>query len=86
MQLPRGLGSSIGMIAAMCTPQKNMAPESLPRPNPIGAVYIRPPPSWFHIVTAIGAVKPLTVAPQDQTGFAAPYRSQPSLGFGRRGD
>jgi hypothetical protein len=43
-------------------------------------------PSWFYIVTAVGAFKPLTVAPQDQTGFAAPYRSQPSLGFGRHGD
>jgi len=69
-----------------CAPLKKYGLGISPEANPIGVGYIRPPPFKFHIVTASGAVKPLTVAPQDQTGFPASYRSQPSLGFGRRGD
>jgi hypothetical protein len=45
------------MIAVMCIAKKDQAPESLPRPNPIGVGYIRPPPFKFHIVTAVAAVK-----------------------------
>jgi hypothetical protein len=72
MQLPRGLGSSIGMIAVMCTSQKNMAPESLPRPNPIGVGYIRPPPFKFHIVTAVAAVKLPDIAPRQRVSAMTP--------------
>jgi hypothetical protein len=42
MKLPRGLGSSIGMIAVMCTSHKKSGP-GFPRPDPIRrATYIRP--------------------------------------------
>jgi hypothetical protein len=58
----RGRGSSIGMIAVMCTPHKKSA--RFPEADPYTARGVHPAalPSWCNIVTAIGAVKPLTVA------------------------
>jgi hypothetical protein len=53
MRVPRGNRSSMLAIFIWSRSQNNMAPESLPRPNPIGAGYFRPPPSVFHIVIRI---------------------------------
>ena len=55
---PRGCGSSMVMIAVMCTSQKNMAPESFPRPDPIGARRISGRAAIVdYIVTAVAGVK-----------------------------
>jgi hypothetical protein len=55
--VPRGLGSSIGMIAVMCTSHKKD-----PGPNLAGVfLAVRGTSALerqFHIVTAIGPVKP----------------------------
>ena len=58
MTVPRHLGSSVGKIAVMCTSQKKSGPR-FPEARPIRrGVHQTVLPSWFQIVTAIGAVKP----------------------------
>jgi hypothetical protein len=53
------------MIAVMGTlSKKNQAPELLPRPDPIGVGYVRPPPSIIDIATTMAAVKRRPVATQ----------------------
>jgi hypothetical protein len=55
--------SSIGMIAVVRNSQKNQ--PRFPEAGSHTARGVHPTvlPSWFHIVTAAAAVKPLTVAP-----------------------
>src|SRR5664279_3233809 len=69
MKLPRGCGSSMVMIAVMCTSQKNMAPESFPRPDPIGARRTSGRAAIVdYIVTAVAGVKlPLLCRLRNQT-------------------
>jgi hypothetical protein len=59
-------------------PSKKMAPESLPRQTRSAhGVHPAALPSWFHIVTAIGAVKPPTVTsrPGKRSTLITPSRA-----------
>jgi hypothetical protein len=64
MQLPRGRGSPIFIIAVICTPQKISPRFPEARSDMARGVHPAAPPSWFHIVTVIGAVKRWTSGPR----------------------